>query len=86
MDASGTGQHVAGRVVLEMHSIDGGRLIDENHLSGGNCVGKNKGRFAHGQCETCGGQISRVRLDAIPFTTYCVNCERRYEEKSEMSP
>jgi len=33
-----------------------------------------------GQCETCRVQISKPRLDAIPFTRFCVNCERQREE------
>jgi DnaK suppressor protein len=32
-----------------------------------------------GQCETCGVPITKPRLDAIPFTRFCVNCERQRE-------
>lgn len=35
---------------------------------------------SYGRCETCADQISKVRLDAIPFTPYCVTCERKHEE------
>lgn len=29
---------------------------------------------AYGECETCGRQIAPERLDAIPYTRYCVKC------------
>ncbi len=32
-----------------------------------------------GQCVSCGGKISKARLDAIPFTPYCIECERGFE-------
>ena len=34
----------------------------------------------YGECEQCGSTIPKVRLDAIPFTRYCVGCERQREE------
>jgi RNA polymerase-binding transcription factor DksA len=33
----------------------------------------------YGLCQQCGAPIPAARLDAIPFTPYCVNCERRLE-------
>jgi DnaK suppressor protein len=33
-----------------------------------------------GQCQQCGTAIPQARLDAIPFTPYCVDCERCSEE------
>jgi DnaK suppressor protein len=32
-----------------------------------------------GQCERCGAKIPKARLDAIPFTPYCVKCASRHE-------
>ncbi len=32
------------------------------------------GRF--GKCENCGREISRARLDAIPYTPLCIDCAR----------
>ena len=34
----------------------------------------------YGECERCGAEIPSARLDAIPFTTYCVNCASTREE------
>jgi RNA polymerase-binding transcription factor DksA len=34
----------------------------------------------YGQCLQCGAAVPKARLDAIPFTPYCVSCERRREE------
>jgi RNA polymerase-binding transcription factor DksA len=28
----------------------------------------------YGQCEACGKQVAKTRLEAIPFTRYCVDC------------
>ena len=36
-----------------------------------------KGTF--GQCQTCGGLIPLARLEAIPFTAFCVECESKLE-------
>ena len=29
----------------------------------------------YGQCQQCHSPIPKARLDVIPFTPYCVNCE-----------
>jgi DnaK suppressor protein len=34
----------------------------------------------YGQCRECGATIPHARLEAIPFTSLCVNCERQREE------
>jgi RNA polymerase-binding transcription factor DksA len=28
----------------------------------------------YGRCEQCGEEIARGRLEAVPYTRYCVNC------------
>ncbi len=30
-----------------------------------------------GVCQNCGGEIGKARLDALPYTRYCVKCARR---------
>jgi len=32
-----------------------------------------------GKCEDCGGTIPAKRLDAVPYTAFCVDCERAHE-------
>jgi len=32
-----------------------------------------------GLCQQCGRPIGRERLDAVPYTPYCVQCERKAE-------
>jgi DnaK suppressor protein len=32
-----------------------------------------------GLCQRCGGEIGLERLDAAPYTPYCVECERKVE-------
>jgi len=34
----------------------------------------------YGKCDTCGRDIPVERLEAIPYTTQCVDCHSRYEE------
>jgi len=34
---------------------------------------------SYGRCEDCGGEIPRVRLDALPFAARCIACEERQE-------
>ncbi len=36
------------------------------------------GRF--GACEECSGSIPKSRLNALPYTRYCVSCARKLEE------
>ena len=33
----------------------------------------------YGTCEDCGKKIAKARLDAIPYTAYCIECERERE-------
>ena len=40
----------------------------------------NDGSF--GSCEECSGEIPKVRLEALPYTRYCVACARRFEKKT----
>jgi DnaK suppressor protein len=37
----------------------------------------NSGTF--GACETCGRQITRARLNAIPYARHCISCARGAE-------
>ncbi len=34
----------------------------------------------YGKCQQCSHVIPQVRLNAIPFTPFCVKCERDYEK------
>lgn len=33
----------------------------------------------YGRCIDCGDEIPSERLDAIPYTPYCIRCERQHE-------
>jgi len=37
------------------------------------------GAGACGLCEFCGGKIPEARLNALPYTTSCINCQRAIE-------
>jgi DnaK suppressor protein len=34
----------------------------------------------YGQCELCGKEIPKARLNATPHTPYCIDCARQLEE------
>lgn len=34
----------------------------------------------YGQCELCGKEIPKARLQATPYTPYCIECARKLEE------
>ena len=36
---------------------------------------------AYGRCQRCGGTIPDARLEAIPYTPFCVECASRRERK-----
>ena len=37
----------------------------------------------YGSCEVCGSAIPNERLQALPFTPYCVSCQRELEESGD---
>ncbi|MFM8735141.1 MAG: TraR/DksA family transcriptional regulator [Pirellulales bacterium] len=34
---------------------------------------------SYGQCEVCGGRIPMARLNALPYATMCIECQRDLE-------
>ena len=34
-----------------------------------------------GTCENCGREINRARLNAVPYTRYCIDCARDLDTK-----
>ena len=39
-------------------------------------------RNEYGTCPTCGKEIGKARLDAIPHATLCVTCQEKQEKES----
>ncbi len=37
----------------------------------------------YGQCEVCGGRIPMARLDALPYATMCISCQRDMERSGD---
>jgi DnaK suppressor protein len=33
----------------------------------------------YGRCEVCGGKIAEARLNALPYTATCIECQREHE-------
>src|SRR5262249_54904075 len=34
---------------------------------------------AYGRCERCGAEIARERLQAVPYTSYCIGCAQQVQ-------
>ncbi|HXW89485.1 MAG TPA: TraR/DksA family transcriptional regulator [Terriglobales bacterium] len=41
---------------------------------------------SYGICAACGKEISARRLDALPWTSYCLRCQQARERRAEMMP
>ena len=39
----------------------------------------------YGQCEVCGGRIPMARLDALPYATMCIGCQRDLEQSGDLN-
>ena len=37
---------------------------------------------SYGICEECGEKIDKKRLEILPFTPYCIQCQSRMEEEN----
>jgi len=35
----------------------------------------------YGRCEFCGGKIAEARLNALPYTNTCIDCQRENERR-----
>jgi DnaK suppressor protein len=38
----------------------------------------------YGRCELCGGKIAEARLNALPYTSTCIDCQRESERTGAM--
>src|SRR5437867_10599911 len=39
----------------------------------------------YGMCEVCEGEIAQGRLEAMPFTRVCVNCQQEREKEAKQT-
>lgn len=37
----------------------------------------------YGRCEYCGGKIAEARINALPYTNSCIDCQRRNEQEGQ---
>ena len=45
------------------------------------CSGSSPG--VYGRCEYCGGKIAEARLNALPYTNSCIDCQRENERTGQ---
>ena len=38
----------------------------------------------YGRCEFCGGKIAEARLNALPYTNSCIDCQRENERTGQL--
>jgi DnaK suppressor protein len=48
-----------------------------------NALGRMK-EGSYGQCEVCSGRIPLARLEALPYATMCIACQREVERSGEV--
>jgi DnaK suppressor protein len=41
---------------------------------------------SYGKCDECGHDIPPARLQALPYATHCVNCQRTSESRERSTP
>ncbi len=41
---------------------------------------------SYGKCDECGQDIPPARLQALPYATHCVNCQRTSESRERSTP
>ena len=39
-----------------------------------------------GQCVSCGDEINPKRLEAVPWTRYCIQCQEKMEQGGSSTP
>ena len=79
-EVSGVGDHVDAAVVSATDEICS-RLVELESRELGEVVHalQRIAAGAHGRCESCGGKISAARLNALPYTNRCIDCQRENE-------
>jgi DnaK suppressor protein len=40
---------------------------------------------SYGKCDGCGGKIPKARIEALPYATLCISCQREMEETGELA-
>ncbi len=62
---------------MDLSSSEGKLLAEIN-----DAIEKIK-KGTYGICESCGKNIPRSRLDALPYARYCIHCQKEKEGKGE---
>jgi DnaK suppressor protein len=63
-------------VCSRLAEIESRELAQIEHALGRLAAGE------YGRCQACGGRIPAARLNVLPYTTRCVECQRRDEGRS----
>ncbi len=80
----------AGGMPIHMADIGSDNFEQEFTLSllesEGDTLGKIEGALeriedgTYGKCDECGGVIPKTRLNAIPYTPFCIKCAEKMEQ------
>lgn len=53
--------------------------IERNQLDQVDAALRRIEEGSFGKCEACGNEIAKERLDAVPYTPYCIECAQKGE-------
>lgn len=70
----------------ELYDKEKGAALQKNEIEILNSIDdslKDMEDGTYGKCKACGSSIPEQRLDAIPYTQYCINCKK--EQNKSMS-
>jgi DnaK suppressor protein len=71
-------------VLTDLNLSEINRDIEELHAVQHAITRLRRGEY--GTCETCGTEIDAARLEALPQTTLCVECQNRAERPRAPTP
>ncbi|WP_040211907.1 TraR/DksA C4-type zinc finger protein [Clostridium polynesiense] len=73
----------------EITEMEKGRAIKRNEVSLLDKINEalelvNQGKY--GNCQSCGAEISRERLEFLPYSKFCIKCQEEIAKKSSWNP
>ena len=77
-DARPVGEHDRGKSESLDKEIEVERAEEQIHRQINEALARIEAG-TYGCCQNCGGTIAAQRLDAIPYTSHCIECERSIE-------
>jgi DnaK suppressor protein len=85
-EPSGVGDHVDAVIDSANHEISSQLVeIETRELGQIEHALQRIAAGAYGRCEFCGGRISATRLNALPYASSCIHCQRANESRAHLA-